>query len=276
MEIITAEQAAEAAKGLTFEKVWASLMEMRISQAEAQEEMRKSQIEAQMEMRKSQIETQKSLDESQKRIEKNFDESQKRLNESLEESQKRIDRSFEESQKRIDKNFEESQKRIDKSLDDFQRNTEKSMSNLSKNLGRIGNSLGQLTEALFTAELWEKFSELGLPVTRQSKQVKFSDDKQVLTEVDLLIENGEYAILVEIKTDMHVSHIDEHLERIEIVRRYLDKLNDKRKLLGAVAGGVVAENVIKYAYRKGLYVVVQTGDAIAIADMPHGFKPREW
>ena len=221
MDIITAEQAAEAAKGLSFEKVWAALMEMR----------------------KSQMETQKSLDESQKRIEKNFDESQKR---------------------------------IDKSLADFQRSTDKTISDLSKNIGGIGNTLGRLTEALFTAELWKKFNDLGIPVTRQCSQMKFGDGNQILAEVDLFIENGEYAILVEIKTDMHVSHINDHLERIEIVRRLLDKRNDKRKLLGAVAGGVVAGNVLKYAQKKGLYVVIQTGDAIAFADMPQGFKPREW
>ena len=124
--------------------------------------------------------------------------------------------------------------------------------------------------------MWEKFNELGYPVTRQSKQMKISNGKQVLAEVDLFIENGEYAILVEIKTVMDISHINDHLERIEIVRKYLDERNDSRKLLGAVAGGVVNENVMKYAYRKGLYVVVQNGDAVAIADMPHGFKPREW
>ena len=232
MEIITAEQAAEAAKGLTFEKVWAALMEMR-----------KTQMETQMEMRKSQMETQKSLDESQKRIEKNFDESQKR---------------------------------IDKSLNDFQKNTDKTIRDLSKNVGGISNTIGQLTESLFSAQLWEKFNELGYPVTRQNKHVIISEGKRVLTEVDLFIENGEYAILVEIKTVLGTSHIDDHLKRIEIVRRYLDERNDNRKLLGAVAGGVVEESVANYAYKRGLFVLVQNGDAVAIADTPHGFKPCEW
>jgi len=203
VEIITAEQAAEAAKGLTFEKVWAALMEMKKSQVETHEEMKKS----------------------------------------LEESQK---------------------------------NMEKTVSNLAKNLGGLGNSLGQVIEAMFTAELWKKFSDLGFPVTRQSKQAKFCDEKRVLAEVDLFIENGEYAILVEIKTNMSIEHVDDHLERIEIVRKYLDGRNDSRKLLGAVAGGIVPDNVLRYAQKKGLYVVVQAGDAITIADMPHGFKPREW
>ena len=269
MERITAQQAAEAAQGLTFEEVWAALMEMKESQKETQKE------------------TQKSLDESQKRIERNFAESQKRIEEANAESKKRIEETNAESKKRIEetnaesqKRIEEanaeSQKRVDKNLADFQRSMDKTLKDLSRNIGGIGNSLGRLTESLFTAELWKKFNDLGIPVTRQCNQMKFGDGKQVLAEVDLFIENGEYAILVEIKTDMHVSHVDDHLERIEIVRRCLDERNDNRKLLGAIAGGTVAENVAKYAQRKGLYVVIQTGDAIALADMPQGFKPREW
>ena len=217
MEMMTAEQAAEAAKGLTFEKVWAALMESR----------------------------------------RMMDESQKRMDESNQEFKKRMD----ESQKRMD----ESQKRIEKNIADT-----------NKNLGGLGNSLGRLTEAMFTNELWKKFSDLGIPVSSQSSRRKFCDDKHVLAEIDLFIENGEYAVAVEIKTEMTVEHVDYHLERIEIVRRYMDARGDGRKLLGAVAGGVVPENVLKYAQKKGLYVVFQTGDSVAIADAPQGFKAREW
>jgi len=280
MEILTAQQAAEAAKGLTFETVWEALMEMKKSHYESQKRIEKNSEESQERSDKIFKESQERIDkifkESQERIDKIFQESQERFDKNSKESQERFDKNSKESQERFDKKLEESQKRVDKSLEDFQRSTDKTISNLSNNLGRLGNSLGQLTEALFTAELWKKFNDMGIPVTRQSNRMKFCTKKQVLAEVDLFIENGEYAILVEIKTDMHVSHVDEHLERIEIVRRCLDERNDKRKLLGAVAGGVVAENVLKYAQRKGLYVVIQTGDTIALADTPHGFKPREW
>ena len=229
VDIMTAEQAAQAAKGLTFENVWAALMEMK----------------------ESQMETKKRLDESQQRIEKNLDETKKRL--------------------------DESQQRIEKNLADFKKNTEKTINDLSSNLGGLGNSLGRLTEALLTAELWEKFSDLGIPVTRQSNRMKFRDGKRVLTEVDLLIENGEYMILVEVKTDMTIRQVDNHIKRIGIVRRYLDDHNDSRKIMGAVAGGAaVADDVMKYAQQEGLYVVVQSGDTIELADMPDGIKAREW
>jgi len=193
MKMMTAEQAAEAAKGLTFEKVWAAMMK----------------------------------------------------------SEQRMDESF---------------KRMEKTVAD-----------LSKNLGGIGNSLGDLTEAMFINELWNKFSDIGIPVTRQSEHMKFGGrNKRVLAEVDLFIENGDCAIAVEIKTKMETEFVKDHLERIEIVRRYLDERGDRRKLLGAIAGGIVPENVMKYAHKHGLYVVVQNGESVSIADAPEGFKAREW
>jgi len=200
MKMMTAEQAAKAAKGLTFEKVWAAMMEDRQRTAESERRM------------------------------------------------------------------EESFKRMEKTVAD-----------LSKNLGGLGNSLGDLTEALFTNELWEKFRDIGIPVTGQSSHRKFGDhDGRVLTEVDLLIENGEYAVLVEIKTNLKAEFVDDHLERMEIVRRYLDERGDKRKLIGAVAGANVPEEVMKYAHKQGLYVVLQNGESVSIAKAPRGFKAREW
>ena len=228
MEMMTAEQAVEAAKGLTFEKVWAALMESRMMM----EESKKQREESDREWKKQMEESKKQREESDRELKMQLAESRKQL--------------------------------------------EKELAIMSKNVGGLGNTLGRLTEAMFSNELWKKFSEIGFPVTRQSNPIKFCDEKQVLAEVDVFIENGEYAIAVEVKTDLSVSHVDDHLERIEIVRQYFDAHGDKRKLIGAVAGGVVPESVLKYAQKKGLYVVLQTGDSVAIANAPQGFKAREW
>jgi len=206
MEYPTAEQAVEAAKGLTFEKVWSALME-----------------------------TRKNMDESFQKM----DESSRKTDESI-------------------------------------RKTEKIVADLSNNLGHLGNSLGYLTEALFSAQLCNKFNDYGYPFTKQSSRVKFTMDGKTLTEVDLLLEDGDYIMPVEVKTHMEQLYVNYHLQRMEKIRLYMDKRSDTRKLVGAIAGGVIEDNVIKYAHENGLYVVVQTGDSIAIADMPENFKPREW
>jgi hypothetical protein len=218
LDYMTAEQAAEAAKGLTFEKVWAALMESRQRMDESQQDW------------------QKKLDESRQDWQKKLDESRQQMKESNAEAQARMD----------------------------------------KMLGGLGNSLGRLTEAMFTPDLWKKFADRGLPFNSQCYRKKITDGKHVIAELDVLIENGEYSMPVEIKTVLSVEDVDEHLERIGKVRQVMDAHGGKRKLIGAVAGGSVPENVLRYAQRKGLFVIVQTSDSIDVADMPETFKARDW
>jgi len=228
MEEMTAEQAAAAAKGLTFETVWAALMETRKNQEESYKQMQEYQRESQKRMEASHRETQRELRESQREL-------------------------------------RESQKKTDKIIAD-----------LSKNIGGLGNSLGRFIEDMFSAELWEKFSKLGFAFTRQSPHIKFIENERVFAEVDVFLENGVYAMLVEVKTVLATDDIDDHLARIEKIRRYLDARGDKRKLIGAVAGGVISESVLNYAQKNGLYAITQSGDSVEIASTPQGFKAREW
>jgi hypothetical protein len=90
------------------------------------------------------------------------------------------------------------------------------------------------------------------------------------------MENGDYVMPVEIKTELSVEDVDDHLKRMDKLRKYMNSRKDKRKLVGAVAGAVVSPNVIKYAQRNGFFVLVQTGESIAIARMPKDFTPKEW
>jgi len=154
--------------------------------------------------------------------------------------------------------------------------TTKTVADLSKNVGGLGNLQGRLTEAMFGADLWKKFNEINLPFNTQCSNYKFVENGRVLAQADFFLENGEYAMPVEIKTELSMGDIDRHIERLAIIREYMDAHNDSRKLMGAIAGGIVAENTMNYAHKKGLYVLTQNGDSVAIAAVPHNFKRREW
>jgi uncharacterized protein YoxC len=199
METMTAEQAAEAAKGLTFEKVWAALMETRAR--------------------------------------------------------------MEESNKRTEERLEE---------------TAKLVADLSKNMGGLQNSVSQLIETMLSADLCAKFNELGYDFTRLTYHNRFKENNKPLAEVDAILENGDCILLLEVKTKLLADDVDEHLERIETIRAYMDKRGDARKIIGAVAGGVVSDDVLRYAQKKGLFAIVQSGDSAAIADLPKGFAARVW
>ena len=198
MEGMTAEQAIEAAKGLTFEKVWAALME-----------------------------TRQRMEASSQR---------------MEESSRR---------------------------------SEREMTELRKQLAGLGVSVGLQTEAMFS-NLCTKFNAYGYEFTGQAPHYKFYDGKRVVAEADYLLENGKYIMAVEVKTKLTEEDVDEHLDRIAVIRKHKDTHRDTRKLVGAVAGGIVAESTLAYAQKKGLYVLIQSGESIMIANLPDGFKAREW
>jgi phenylalanyl-tRNA synthetase alpha subunit len=166
-------------------------------------------------------------------------------------------------------------KELSKESDQRQAESDKLIKELSKNIGGLNNSFGRWAEEMVSAKLWEKFKALGYVFTRGGP-MKFWENDRTVAQVDMLLENGGYAMPVEIKSDLTVEDVDEHIDRIAKVRAQLDKRGDRRKLVGAVAGMVVGENVREYAQKKGLYVLVQSGDTVALAESSENFKLREW
>ncbi|MDR1325896.1 MAG: hypothetical protein LBK00_07675, partial [Treponema sp.] len=152
---------------------------------------------------------------------------------------------------------------------------DKEIKALAKNIGGLNNSLGKLIEQMFSAQLWDKFDALGYEFTKGSNAV-FMENKRVIAETDIFLENGEYAMSVEVKTHLKKEDVDEHIERLELIRGYMDRRGDKRRLVGAVAGGTVSTSVRLYAQRRGLYALEQSGESVLIADMPEGFTARIW
>ena len=148
---------------------------------------------------------------------------------------------------------------------------------LRQQLGWLGNSYGEQVEAMFV-NLGDKFNALGYCFPKEAEgRVKFLDEnRKVLVEVDRLLENGEAVLPVEIKAKLNIGDVNDHIERLRKIRMYNLKHNDNRKVLGAVGGGVVSQEVKEYAVKKGLFVLEQNGSSIEISDVSTCFKPTEW
>ena len=161
--------------------------------------------------------------------------------------------------------------------EEYKKDYEKRMKRLDQDLGRLGNSYGDQVEAMFV-NLGAKFNALGYSFPKEAKgSIKFLDEnRKVLAEVDHLLENGHVILPIEVKAKLKQEHVDGHIRRLGIISEYNIKHNDNRKVLGAVAGGVVHQNVLEYAQKRGLYVLIQNGESVEIADTPASFKPREW
>jgi chromosome segregation ATPase len=188
------------------------------------------------------------------------------------------DKKFQETDKKFqetDKQFKETDKKFQETDKQF-KETERAVREASRIVGNLGNKLGIVVEHLVLANIKDKFNALGYEFTKAGPGVLIEDRKnQIITQVDAMLENGEYALAIEVKTQLNVNHVDEHIERMEKLRRYADEHGDKRKFLGAVAGAIVADNVKEYALKKGFYVIRQSGDTVTI-ESPEAFKPREW
>ncbi|MDR3162109.1 MAG: hypothetical protein LBU28_10930 [Spirochaetaceae bacterium] len=145
-----------------------------------------------------------------------------------------------------------------------------------RKISKLGGRLGELVENLVASNLSEKFKDWRFFFNRTSLDVVFKNpDGTFLAEIDILLENGSTALMVEVKSKLTIDDVKEHLERIGKLRRYADEHGDARKFLGAVAGGIIPEDVKPFAIKNGLFVIEQSGETSVIA-VPDGFVPRSW
>jgi hypothetical protein len=174
-----------------------------------------------------------------------------------------------------DRKFKETDKRLEELTKRFEE-TDRQITRTGRQIGELGNRFGELAEHLVTPNITEKFRALSYTFTKAGPDVVFlSRDGTFLAEVDVWLENGEFAMAVEVKSKLRKEHVDDHLKRMDVLRAYLDERNDTRKLLGAIAGAIVPPELRNYVLKKGFYLIEQSGDTVKI-EPPAGFRPRIW
>ena len=147
----------------------------------------------------------------------------------------------------------------------------------NKQMGDLHRRFGQLAEHLVAPNINKRFNELGYHFGAVSPGGhRIYDEKgKVKTEIDILLENGETVMAVEVKVEPAVKDVEHHINRLEILRDHRRKINDNRKIQGAIAGAIFGTAEKKATAEAGLYVIEQSGDTMKI-DVPEGFVPREW
>ena len=243
-------------RSYTFEDVWAALMEDR----EQLKETKKRQEEADRQMREQLKETDRQMREQLKEADRQMRERQEETNRQMRERQEETDRQMRERQKETDRQMRE---------------TDCQIQNFNKRFGEFTNRFGEVVEYMIAPNLREKFGELGLnfPLATSNSDVR-DYDNNIFLEVDVKLENGDKAMLVEVKTKLTTEDVKEHIERLEKMRRYADLHGDKRSFLGAVAGVIMTPQVKKYALKQGFFVIEPSGETFNITQPDN--KPKEW
>ena len=124
----------------------------------------------------------------------------------------------------------------------------------------------------------KKFQALGYKITKCHRNTTFLDENSVIRgEIDILLEDGAIDILVEVKTTLTMKYVRKHIEKLKAYRHCTDvKGDNKSRFIGAVAGAVVKEDAKNFAHENGMYVIVQSGEAVEILPVPKGFKAKTW
>jgi hypothetical protein len=185
---------------------------------------------------------------------------------------------FQEADRRMqdtDRRMQETDRQIQET-DRLMKETARRMQETDRKISNLGSRIGDLVEQMIVPDILGKFNRLGYAFGKVAPNVRYSDSRgRYVAEVDLLLENGDTALAVEVKTNLTVSDVRDHIKRMEELRRYANEHQDRRKLLGAVAGAIASEGAKTFAVKQGFFVLEQSGNTVKIS-VPEDFRPREW
>jgi hypothetical protein len=155
--------------------------------------------------------------------------------------------------------------------------TERMMKETDKRMGNFGNRFGEVVEYMVVPGLVKKFQELGIRFDRSNHGAEVKDEKNdIFLEVDSLMENEDKVMAVEITSKPRADDVQDHIERMEKLRKYADLKGDSRVYLGAIAGVVFTDTIKKYALKKGFYVIEPSGESFAVTEPSGEYCLREW
>jgi hypothetical protein len=167
-------------------------------------------------------------------------------------------------------------KALSEEADKRHKETERVIKSNSKRFGYLSNRFGQMVEHMVTPNLLKKFDELGFVFTK-ANSTEIKDRKNgIFAQVDSFLENGDKVVATEIKSKPTIEDINDHVKRMEKLRRYADLHQDVRTYYGAVAGAVFGEEEKIYALEKGFYVIEPAGNTFHITEPKGIYHPREW
>ncbi|MDR0731888.1 MAG: hypothetical protein LBF63_09480 [Treponema sp.] len=172
--------------------------------------------------------------------------------------------------------FQETKEQI-AATDRQMKETYKQIKETDKKVGELTNRFGDMVEHMVVPNLLAKFKSLGFVFEVAHKNTEIKDEKHnIFLEIDAFLENGDKVMIVEIKSTPSTKDVDDHIVRMEKLRKYADLRRDARKYLGAVAGVVMSDSVKNYALKKGFFVAVPSGDTFNIIKPEGKYHIKEW
>ncbi len=170
------------------------------------------------------------------------------------------------------------------------RKTEESLHKLSKELrqhsGEFNRKWGDFMENLIEGDLVSLLRNRGLDMIDAEiqpipKVVVPRDDGTPKYELDLIVKNGDFAIVVEVKTTLTVDKIDDFRQKLEMLKDDLPAYKNKTvyacmAYLKTDKGEEKQDRVLAYLEEQGLFAIRAPGGPANIATITNApdFVPR--
>ena len=165
----------------------------------------------------------------------------------------------------LDRKFQDTDRKFQDTDRKFQ-DTDRKIKEVSQQVGNLGSRWGEFVEGIVAPACETLFAERGIPVHRVSPRVKAKSlDGSRRMEIDLLVDNTDSVVLVEVKSRLTAEDVRDHLKRVREFKEFYEGEGGAR-VMGAVAGILIDNDVDKFAINEGLFVIVQSGDSVKLAN----------
>jgi hypothetical protein len=169
---------------------------------------------------------------------------------------KETDAEFKKTQAELDRRFKETDRKINQ---------------LS---GLFTSQWGKLIEALVQPNALKLFQERNIRVHYVFQRVKAQLNGRLM-ELDLLLENSDEVVVVEVKSTLRVSDVQDFLADLAEFLEFFPRYRTYR-VYGVVARLDIVEDADRYAYRQGLFVLGVVGDGVVQIKNDAAFQPRNF
>ena len=145
--------------------------------------------------------------------------------------------------------------------------------NTSREVGKLTGRWGQFVEDYVEPGVVRIFQERGIAVKETHPRIQ-AERENVAMEIDILAVDDNVAVAIEVKSRLSTTDVNEFKEKLGKFKEAFPAYKNY-KIHGAVAAIGVTKEVARYAYRQGLFVIVQSGETVEIAN-DEAFQPKNW
>jgi uncharacterized coiled-coil protein SlyX len=163
----------------------------------------------------------------------------------------------------------------DKQIKTLSAETDRVVKAVSKQVAGISDAQGDFAEHQVRPKVLKLFQERGIDLNESVFDVSVRRDGKPYVQVDMLLINSIYSVVVEAKYRLRTQDVDEHATRLDLLQKYPIHSVRGTTMYGAVAGMIVSDEVARYAAKKGMFVLVPSGDIVEVANAKD-FEPAVW